>query len=142
MRQLDPGQGRTRHAYLWAYRSNTLDEGPPIIVFDYQSGRDDAHARAFLNGWRSHLMVDDYASYKALFAEGVTELTCLAHVRRKFFELHAVNGSPAAAEALQRIAALYVIERQAASMAAGSGTGKAVEHALKRWYAMPNRERS
>jgi transposase len=167
VRQLDPGQGKTRHAYLWAYRSNTLDEGPPIIVFDYQSGRAGAHARAFLNGWRGHLMVDDYAGYKALFAEGVTELACLAHVRRKFFELHAVNGSPVAAEALQRIGALYAIEHQAADMAAaerlqlrqaqavplladlhawlqtmqkavaaGSGTGKAVEHALKRWPAL------
>jgi transposase len=61
VRQLDPGQGKTRQAYLWAYRSNSLDEGPPIIVFDYQTGRAGAHARAFLEGWRGHLMVDDYA---------------------------------------------------------------------------------
>lgn len=167
VRQLDPGQGKTRHAYLWAYRSNNLDEGPPIIVFDYQTGRAGAHARAFLDGWRGHLMVDDYVGYKALFAEGVTELACLAHVRRKFFELHATNGSPVAAEALQRIGALYTIERQAAGMTAadrlqlrqaqavpalaglhawlqamqktvapGSGTGKAIEHAIKRWPAL------
>ena len=49
-------------------------------------------------------MVDDYAGYKALFVDGVTELACLAHMRRKFFELHATNGSPIAAEALRRIA--------------------------------------
>lgn len=116
VRQLDPGQGKTRQAYLWAYRSNSLDEGPPIIVFDYQTGRAGAHARAFLEGWRGHLMVDDYAGYKALFSDGVTELACLAHVRRKFFDLHAANGSPVAAEALQRIGALYAIERQAASL--------------------------
>jgi transposase len=169
VRQLDPGQGKTRQAYLWAYRSNSLDEGPPIIVFDYQTGRAGAHARAFLEGWRGHLMVDDYAGYKSLFTEGVTELACLAHVRRKFFELHAANGSPVAAEALQRIGALYAIERQAASLASearlqlrrsqalpaladlhawllamqqavapgsGAGTGKAIEHALKRWPAL------
>jgi transposase len=167
VRQLDPGQGKTRQAYLWAYRSNQYDDGPPIIVFDYQSGRAGAHARAFLQGWCGHLMVDDYAGYKALFASGVTELACLAHVRRKFFELHAANGSPIAAEALQRIAALYAIEQQATGMASaerlqlrqrhakpalaelhawllttlrsvatGSGTGKAIEHALKRWPAL------
>ncbi|BBB70164.1 hypothetical protein UNDYM_5911 (plasmid) [Undibacterium sp. YM2] len=167
VRQLDPGQGRTKHAYLWAYRSNHLDQGPPIIVFDYQSGRAGAHARAFLGTWRGHLMVDDYAGYKALFADGVTELACLAHVRRRFFELHAANGSPVAAEALRRIATLYAIEQQAASetaearlqlrqaqarpvlvelhawlqtmqqaVAPGSGTGKAIEHALKRWPAL------
>ena len=167
VRQLDPGQGKTKHAYLWAYRSNHLDQGPPIIVFDYQSGRAGAHARAFLGTWRGHLMVDDYAGYKALFADGVTELACLAHVRRRFFELHAANGSPVAAEALRRIATLYAIEQQAASetaearlqlrqaqarpvlvelhawlqtmqqaVAPGSGTGKAIEHALKRWPAL------
>lgn len=47
-------------------------------------------------------MVDDYAGYKAMFAEGITELACLAHVRRKFFDLHEANGSPIAAEALRR----------------------------------------
>ena len=58
-------------------------------------------------------MVDDYVGYKALFDSGITELACLAHVRRKFFELHAANGSPIAAEALRRIALLYAVEQQA-----------------------------
>src|SRR5690606_17382193 len=61
VRQLDPGSGKTRQAYLWAYRSATWDDGPPIIVFDYQESRAGAHARAFLQDWRGHLMVDDYA---------------------------------------------------------------------------------
>ena len=65
VRQLDPGSGKTRHAYLWAYRSGVHDDGPPIVVFDYQTSRAGAHARAFLHGWRGHLMVDDYAGYKA-----------------------------------------------------------------------------
>ncbi|SFI46124.1 Transposase [Nitrosomonas sp. Nm34] len=37
--QLDPGNGKTRKAYLWAYRSNDLEPGPRIIIFDYQAGR-------------------------------------------------------------------------------------------------------
>lgn len=112
-------------------------------------------------------MVDDYAGYKPLFAQGTTELACLAHIRRKFFDLHAANGSPVAEEALRRIAQLYAIEQDAAGMqpagrlanrqehtvpalaamhawllatqhsvAIGSGTGKAIEHALKRWPAL------
>jgi transposase len=118
VRQLDPGQGKTRHAYLWAYRSNSLDEGAPIVVFDYQTGRAGAHARAFLGNWRGQLMVDDYGGYKALFAAGVTELACLAHVRRKFFDLHAANGSPVAAEAMRRIGLLYGIEQLGRDLAA------------------------
>jgi transposase len=167
VRQLDPGNGKTRHAYLWAYRSNALDGGLPIVVFDYQTSRAGAHARAFLQGWRGHLMVDDYVGYKALFQEGPVELACLAHVRRKFFDLHAASGSAVAEQALQRIARLYAIEQQGAGLkppqrlalrqelampalaelhawllacqrtaAAGSGTAKAIEHAIKRWPAL------
>jgi transposase len=115
--QLDPGSGKTKKAYLWAYRSNDLEPGPRIIVFDYQPGRSGSHARNFLGQWQGHLMVDDYGGYKALFAsDGKTtpciELACLAHVRRKFFDLHQANQSPMAFEALQRIGSLYAIETE------------------------------
>lgn len=167
VRQLDPGSGKTRHAYLWAYRSNTLDEGPSVVVFDYQTSRAGAHVRAFLQDWRGHLMVDDYVGYKALLTAGPIELACLAHIRRKFFDVHAASGSPVAEDALRRIAQLYAVEQQATGMtpaqrlamreqhaipalaamhawllttqrsvAAGSGTAKAIEHALKRWPAL------
>jgi transposase len=165
VRQLDPGSGKTLRAYLWAYRSNDLDEGPPIVVFDYQTGRAGAHARAFLQDWRGELMVDDYAGYKPLFTAGVTELACLAHIRRKFFDLHAANASPIAAEALRRIGLLYAVEqgiddpatrRQRRHehakqlladmhawlretlhrVASASGTAKAIDYALKRWTAL------
>jgi transposase len=109
--QLDPGSGKTHRAYAWVYRSAGSD--PPIIVFDYQSSRSGQHARAFLANWRGHLMVDDYAGYKAMFNDSVVELGCWAHARRKFHDLHVANGSPIAHEALTRIGALYVIEREA-----------------------------
>ena len=47
--QLDPGSGKTRRVYLWAYRSNDLELGPRIIVFDYQTSRSGKHAREFLD---------------------------------------------------------------------------------------------
>lgn len=108
--QLDPGSGKTKRAYFWAYRSNVLETGPPIVVFDYQTSRAGKHVRNFLHEWKGHLMVDDYAGYKALFANGVTELGCLAHARRKFFDLNAAQANPIAQEALARIQALYAIE--------------------------------
>ena len=108
--QLDPGKGKTHRAYLWAYRSNVLQTGPPIVVFDYQTSRVGRHAQDFLAGWQGHLMVDDFSGYKALFADGVTELGCLAHARRKFFDLNVAQANPVALEVLNRIAALYVIE--------------------------------
>jgi transposase len=113
VRELDPGAGKTRRGYLWAYRSNALERAPPIVVFDYQSSRAGSHAQAFLRHWRGALMVDDFAGYKALFGTGIVELGCLAHARRKFFELDAAQPNAIAGEALARIAELYAIEAQA-----------------------------
>ena len=132
--QLDPGKGKTHRAYLWAYRSNVLETGPPMVVFDYQTSRAGRHAQEFLAGWQGHLMVDDFSGYKALFADGpkpatgVIELGCLAHARRKFFDLNVAQANPIALAALMalgqphRIAALYVIEAQGRDMAVDART--------------------
>lgn len=128
--QLDPGSGKTKRAYLWAYRSNGLEAGPPVVVFDYQTSRSGQHARDFLCGWRGHLMVDDFAGYKALFANGVTELGCLAHARRKFFDLDAAQANPIAREALVRIAALYAIEAAGREMTLDARTELRRDQAL------------
>ena len=128
--QLDPGSGKTKRAYLWAYRSNVLETGPPMVVFDYQTSRAGQHARDFLAGWQGHLMVDDFAGYKALFTHGVTELGCLAHARRKFFDLHAATASPLALEALNRIAALYAIEKRGKDLDVAARTQLRKDEAL------------
>lgn len=122
VRQLDPGSGKTHRAYLWAYRSNVLDTGPPIVVFDYQTSRAGEHARNFLGGWQGSLMVDDFGGYKALFTAGVIELGCMAHARRKFFELNHAQPNAIAQEALVRIAALYDIERRGQEMSIAKRT--------------------
>ena len=123
--QLDPGNGKTKKAYLWAYRSNDLQPGTKIIVFDYQAGRSGRYAQQFLGDWHGYLLVDDYGGYKALFAaarahpdtqrllEPCIELACLAHARRKFFDLFQASQSPIAQEALNRIAQLYAVEAEA-----------------------------
>lgn len=58
-------------------------------------------------------MIDDYASYKALFDTGITERGCWALARRGFVDAHKASGGPTADEAIRRIAALYGIEEQA-----------------------------
>ena len=127
--QLDPGSGKTKKAYLWAYRSNDLQPGPKIIVFDYQAGRNGRHAGQFLQDWQGHLLVDDYGGYKPLFAaarahpetqrpiEPCVELACWAHARRKFFDLFQASQSLIAQEALTRIAALYAVEAEGRELA-------------------------
>jgi transposase len=135
--QLDPGSGKTKKAYLWAYRSNDLEPGPKIVVFDYQPGRSGEHARQFLGTWQGHLLVDDYTGYKALFASErqqappCTELGCWSHTRRKFFDLHQANASPVALAALTRIGKLYAIEQQ------GKDLSIEARKALRAEYAKP-----
>jgi transposase len=145
VQQLDPGSGKTHRAYLWAYRSTPLDSGgrggsgPPIVVFDYQTSRAGRHAQAFLGDWQGALMVDDYAGYKALFAGGIIELACWAHVRRKFVDLNEAQPNAIAQEALRRIAVLYAIEKQAVTMGIEERTrlrhaeAKPVLDSLKQW---------
>lgn len=112
---LEPGTGKTRRSYLSVYRSGI---GPPLVVFDFCTSRSGEHARRFLGDYHGALMVDDYAGYKASFAQGVTELACWAHARRKFVDQHKASGSAVAREAIERIALLYRIEAQAKDMAA------------------------
>jgi transposase len=111
VQMLKPGNGKTHRAYLWAYAPGSFED-LKAVVYDFCETRAGEHARAFLGEWQGSLVCDDYAGYKAGFAHGVTEAGCLAHARRKFFELHASNKSQIAQSALQQISAIYDIERE------------------------------
>ncbi|WP_181147531.1 MULTISPECIES: IS66 family transposase [Acidovorax] len=108
---LKPGDGKTHRAYLWAYAPGAF-ESMKAVVYDFCESRAGEHARAFLGKWRGSLTCDDFSGYKALIASGVTEVGCLAHARRKFFDLHAANKSQIAGFALQQFARVYDIERE------------------------------
>eukprot|EP01133_Synstelium_polycarpum_P005990 gene5990-6949_t len=86
------------------------------VVYDFSPSRAGEHARNFLGQWNGKLVCDDFAGYKASFQQGITEIGCLAHVSRKFFDLHATNKSQLAEQALHSIGGLYEIERQAREM--------------------------
>lgn len=71
------------------------------------------HARNFLGLWNGKLVCDDFAGYKAAFERGITEIGCMAHARRKFFDLHVANKSQLTEQALHSIGGLYEFERKA-----------------------------
>ena len=54
-----------------------------------------------------------------LFGAGVTEVSCMAHARCRFFELPLANQSLVAGAALQRISELYEIESRGRNLANG-----------------------
>jgi len=109
---LQPGKGSTHRAYIWSYSSTQFD-GMHAVVYDFADSRAAAHPKQFLQGWSGKLVCDDYSGYKGLFADGVTEVGCLAHARRKFNDLWVNHKSPLAEEALKLFGKLYDVEREA-----------------------------
>jgi len=108
---LAPGKKKTHRAYIWAYTSTNFSSIKGV-VYNFAQTRAGEHARRFLQGWQGKLVCDDFAGYKASFELGITEIGCMAHARRKFFDLHVANKSELAEYALQQISLLYEIERQ------------------------------
>ncbi|AEA65919.1 IS66 family transposase [Burkholderia gladioli] len=115
MQMLAPGKGKTHRAYLWAY-STTQFSDLKAVIYDFADSRAGEHARAFLGEWRGKLVCDDYGGYKAGFESGITEIGCLAHARRKFFDLHVKHQSELAEPALRYFGALYEVERDVAEL--------------------------
>jgi hypothetical protein len=112
---LAPGKQHTHRAYIWAY-STTAFADTQAVVYHFAPSRAGEHARDFFGDWSGKLVCDDYAGYKASFGQGITEIGCMAHARRKFFDLHVANKSAIAAEALALIGQLYGVERDVATL--------------------------
>ncbi len=114
---LAPGKKKTHRAYLWAY-ATTPYAGLKAVIYDFSEGRGGQHARDFLGKWQGKLVCDDYSGYKQSFANGVTEIGCMAHARRKFVDLHVAGKSQIAEQAIDLIGQLYQVEREAQSLTA------------------------
>ena len=112
VQMLKPGNKKTHRAYIWAYAPGA-HEDLKAVIYDFAEGRSGENARNFMGDWRGNLVCDDFSGYKLSFAQGVTEVGCMAHARRKFFELHVANKSQIAEQAIKLISQLYDIEREA-----------------------------
>ncbi len=113
---LDPGRGRTKTGQLWAYARDDRPWGgtdPPAVAYVYAPDRKAERPIAHLAGFTGVLQVDGYGGYRPLTEAGQVQLAfCWAHVRRRFYELAVAGPAPIAAEALERIKALYAIEAE------------------------------
>jgi len=124
---LAPGLGRTKTGRLWVYVRDDRPHcgtAPPAAAYFYSPDRAGEHPANHLSGFTGFLQADGYAGFAALYeprhtAEGlianagITEVACWAHCRRKFYDYWIAKKSPVAKEALDRIAAFYVIEERA-----------------------------
>ena len=113
---LDPGRGRTKTGQLWAYARDDRPWGgrdPPAVAYVYAPNRKAEQPIAHLAGFKGVLQVDGYAGYRPLAEKGNVQLAfCWTHVRRRFYEFAVGGAMPIAREALERIAALYAIEKE------------------------------
>src|SRR5450755_896134 len=113
---LAPGRGKTKTGRLWTYVRDerpAASRDPPAVWYRYSPDRKGEHPRAHLLGFHGILQADAYSGYAPLYlSEEIVEASCWAHARRKFYDLYVDDRSPMATEALQRIAALYAIERE------------------------------
>jgi transposase len=127
---LDPGAGKTKRAYVWAYARSHHDPTPGV-VYDFCLGRGAQYPVTFLAGdertgqrrWAGTLLTDRYSAYDTVLDVRVypdrRAAACVAHARRKFDELTkagAVGSSPLAEEAIRRFARIYEIEGELGSL--------------------------
>ena len=109
---LDPGAGKTKRAYVWAYARSGFDVSPGV-VYEFCLGRGAKYPLEFLKGWSGTLVSDGYGVYDQVLKQQTrVGAACFAHARRKFDELVKDNLSPVGTQAIQRMAALWQIERQ------------------------------
>jgi len=113
---LAPGLGRTRTGRIWTYVRDDRPFGgaaPAGVFYRYTPDRKGEHPRAHLAGFSGLLQADGYAGFAQLYAGNrIVEAACLAHARRKFFDVFETTKSPLAKTALEKIAALYRIEAE------------------------------
>jgi transposase len=120
---------KCRTGRLWTYVRDDQPFGgnvAPAAVFFYSRDRGSEHPERHLAGYCGILQADAYAGFNTLYKPEripgpVIEAACWAHARRKFFELADVTAnardkklaliSPIAFEAVQRIDAIFMIER-------------------------------
>lgn len=113
---LDPGRGKTKTGRYWTHVRDERQQGstsPPAAFYRYSPDRKGEHPRGHLKDYTGFLHADGYAGYEKLYQkEAIVEVACMAHIRRKFFDLHKATNSPVAEEALLRIASLYEVEKR------------------------------
>jgi transposase len=118
--------GRTKTGRLWVYVRDDrpfCGTAPPAAAYFFSADRAGVHPAQHLAGFSGFLQADGYAGFNALYGPaadtsrradaGIVEVACWAHCRRKFFDVWDSQKSPVAKEAIDRIAAFYVIEAKA-----------------------------
>jgi transposase len=114
---LDPGAGKTKIAWLWAYARDDRPfggAGPPMVAYRFEDSRSGDCAARHLGDYRGILQCDGYSGYRKLagvpHANGLRLAGCWAHLRRRFFDLHANGESVVASATVEQMTLLWAVE--------------------------------
>ena len=149
LKMLAPGNKKTRTARIRAYvrderpwsgpcatgaqtdnLSSCAGRAPPCVWYQFTVDRKGEHPVKHLSGYQGWVHADGYAGFNGVFGEGkATEVACMAHIRRKFVDVFAAQGSAIAEEAIKRIAQLYGVKKQAR----GQENAKPIFDDLEEW---------
>ena len=101
---------KVANARMWVYVG---DEEHPYNVFDFTMDRCRNGPTRFLKDYNQVLLADGYAGYNGVVVgNAITRAGCWAHMKRKLVE--AEKSAPEIArEAVERVRALYAVERLA-----------------------------
>lgn len=137
--------GKTQTARLWCYVRDErpwAGETPPCAWYQFSTDRKGDHPVSHLAGYQGCVHADGFAGFNGLFGpDAASEQACMAHVRRKFFEIYEREGSVIAGEAIKRIAKLYAVEKAARGKPAEERAAmrqhkaKPIFEALETWLA-------
>ena len=114
------GKG-VKQGRVWAYvRDQRPWSGtaPPGVVYYFSPDRRGEHPRRHLENSLGILQADAYSGFRQLYERGADgsrqfiEAACWAHLRTDFHDVWTATKSEIAREALDRIGALYDIERE------------------------------
>lgn len=99
---------KIQDGYLWCY-NNSIHK---LVYFDYQPGRGEKNTIGILKDFHGIIQTDGWHVYEGVAAKqkDITQICCLAHARRKFFESKTTE-KELAEYALTKFNALYEIER-------------------------------
>jgi transposase len=114
---LAPGNSKTKTARFWAYDRDERPLGsdaPPAEWYQFTPDRRGIRPSQHLEDYQGWMHADGYAGFEELYRSGeIHEVACMAHVRRKFVDVFKSQGSHVAKQAIQRIAQLYAVEKEA-----------------------------
>ena len=124
----DRGLGKgVKKGRIWAYVRDQrpwAGTAPPGAVYRFAPDWKEEHVRDHLSQTSGILQADGYKGYTKLYDPGpdgsarFREAACWAHLRRDFHDVWTGTGSEIAREALDRIGALYDIERKVTGQSA------------------------